>query len=340
MTVEFWWFAVVGLCLLMYIIFDGYDLGIGSSLIFEPRKERRFAASQVVSRSWDANESWLILMALVLWAGFPQVYGVMLPHLYIPVLLMLFGLILRGMSVELASQRGAPARVWVWLFSVGSLLAAFSQGMLFGATMQAVPLKVGHYAGGPLDFLTPFTAITGLTAILLYMALGYAYLVKMGGPDLRSVSIGRGRVVTVMAAIAIVISAASVGATAAPLNLDTPGRAVPFAILVIIAAVAGFVGYHALRTDRTARPFHALSVATVAGFLAYVWARYPMMLPPDLTVHNTIAPPTTMIFLLIGVGLNIPLVLFYTWFAHHAFGGRIIASPEKEAAMHPEGASR
>lgn len=342
MTMGFWWFAVVALCLIMYIVLDGYDLGIGSSLIFEPRAERRYAATQVVARTWDANESWLILLALTIWAGFPQAFGVMVPHLYIPLLLMLFGLILRGACVEMASQRGAPSRMWVWLFCAGSLLAAASQGMAFGATMEAVPLnKEGLYAGGPLDFLTPFTGLTALTSVLLYMALGYTYLARQTTGEMRDASAGRGRVVISLAGVAAAITALSTGATAGPLNLDGPGRVIPFTILVVIVFIAGVIALKSMRSENsTGLPFRAMSAGTIAGFLAYWWARYPMLLPPKITVDEAVSPPSTMIFLLIAVGINIPLVLFYMWFAHRTFGGRIVATEERTAARNPEGVTQ
>lgn len=324
----FLWFLVVALCLIMYVVLDGYDLGIGINLLFDRDQDRRRESLEVVATAWDGNESWLILLGVSIWAGFPRLYGAADPHNYLPLIIMLFALIGRGAAIEMISSSDRTPKVWMWVFTIGSLVAALAQGVVFGALTGNVHLDAsGAFIGGAFDFLTPYSVLTGLAAVLLYAALGAGFMRIKADGELRERSGRHGRVLTIFAGILSGLAALSIGGTDAPLVLDSAARIVPFVVFAIIAlagavtAVASFT-----RPETTARadqiPYVALVVSTVAGFLAYAWTRYPTLAPPSLTVHSEAAPSVTLIFLLIGVGANIPLVLFYNWYAHHIFRGR------------------
>lgn len=326
------WFVLILLCLLMYVVLDGYDLGIGVASLFEREPRRRHEMLELVAPAWDGNETWLVLPVVFLWAGFPLAFGTILPHAYLPLIVVLFSLIVRGFSVEMASQAD-PASGWERAFGVGSLAAALAQGAAFGTLTSDLTVVNGAFSGSTFESLGWFCVLTAATVTCGYLALGYAYTRWKATGELRVTAGRRGAVSTVLAAVLTAACLAAVNGTAAPLDLHGPGRAIAFAGLLLFAA-GGLV--LALVTLRPAArydsvPLAGLATATVALVIAMVVARYPVLAPPALTIADTAAPPTTMVFLAVGIGLNMPLVLFYNWFAHHTFKGKFDAAPPEAA---------
>ena len=323
------WFALILACLLMYVVFDGYDLGIGIATLAERDERRRREMLELVAQAWDGNETWLVLLGVCLWAGFPLAYGTILPHAFLPLVVMLFALIVRGVAVEMASQR-PPAPRWEKAFGVASLVAALAQGAAAGTLAANLTVTGGAYNGSAFGALSWYSALTAAAVAAGYLALGYAYAKWKTSSELRATAGRRG---TMAAAAAVVLAAAclgAAGATAAPLNLDSPVRAAGFAWLLAFAAAGAVMAAVTLR--RSARfdalPMWGLVIAAAALLLAVVTARYPVLVPPSLTVGGSAAPSGTMEFIAIGIGLDMPLVVFYHWYAHYAFRGRNDTVPE------------
>jgi cytochrome bd ubiquinol oxidase subunit II len=323
------WFALVLLCLLMYVVFDGYDLGIGIAVLLERDPRHRHEMLELVAQTWDGNETWLVLLGVCLWAGFPLAFGTILPHAYLPLVVMLFGLIVRGVAVEMASQR-PPAPRWEKAFGIGSLVAALAQGA--AASTLAADLRVTGfgYSGSAFGALSWYSVLTALAVAAGYLALGYAYAKWKTSGELRAKAGRRG---TLAAAAAVLLGAACLGAvnaTAAPLNLDSPVRAAGFAWLLAFAVAGAAMAAVTLRPSSRwdALPMWGLVIAAAALFLAVVTVRYPVLVPPSLTVGGTASPSRTMEFLAIGIGLDVPLILFYHWYAHYAFRGKNDSVPE------------
>jgi cytochrome d ubiquinol oxidase subunit II len=232
------WLLFVLFCLLMYVVLDGYDLGIGIATLIEPDPDHRHEMLEHVAQAWDGNETWLVLLGVSLWAGFPAAFGTILPHAYLPVIVLLFALIVRGVSVEMASQTH-PAPRWDRAFGVASLVAALAQGV-------AVTTLTGAIGW--------FSALCAATVVVGYSALGYAYTRRKATGEMRARAGHRGMVSAVLTAV-----------------------------LVVACVLSGSL--HGVMRLITSSP----------------------------------APPSTLTFLAVGIGLNVPLLLFYTWFAHHAF---------------------
>ncbi|QLH25894.1 cytochrome d ubiquinol oxidase subunit II [Streptomyces sp. Rer75] len=326
MTITLWSVTVL-FCLLMYVVLDGYDLGVGVATLFERDPAHRRHLLESVAMGWDGNETWLILLGVALWAGFPLAFGTILPHAYLPVTVALFSLIVRGVSVEMASQ-APPAPRWTTAFGVASLLASFAQGFALGTLTSAVHLRSEVYTGSPFGAFSWFCVLSGVTVTAAYTALGYAYTKHKSSGPLRESAARRGAVATALGAVLLGLVLVAVDTTAAPLNLDSPGRAFAFAVLLLFAAAgaaASLVTFPWKRQSGAADslPLGGLVVATVSVFLALAVARYPVLIPPDLTVDSTAGPHSTMVFILIGIGLNMPLVLAYNVFAHRAFAGKL-----------------
>ena len=309
------WLLEVLVCLLMYAVLDGYDLGVGVATLFERDSGRRRHMVESVAVGWDGNETWLVLLVVALWAGFPLAFGTILPHAYLPLIVVLFSLIVRGVSIEMVSQ-APPGRRWTTAFGVASLLASFAQGFALGTLTS-------------LGAMSWFCVLSGLTVTAAYTALGYAYTKQKSSGSLRRSAGRRGRVSTAITAGLLVVVLFAINATAAPLNLHSPARAFAFAVLLVFAVAGVATSLVTFASERRSSavdtlPIGGLIVATVSVVLAFVVARYPVFLPPNLTVDAAVSPHSTMVFVLIGIGLlNMPLVLAYNVFAHRAFRGKL-----------------
>jgi cytochrome bd ubiquinol oxidase subunit II len=318
------WFVLILLFLMLYVTLDGYDLGIGVATLFERDGRRRREMLELVGETWDGNESWIVLLAVSLWSGFPLAFGTILPQAYLPLIVMLFSLVVRGVSVEMLSE-GAPRSGWERAFGIASLLAALAQGVVFGTLTATLTVVDGAFSGSPFGAIGWFSVLTAATVTGVYVAMGYAFTKWKATGELRAIAGRRGGVSAVLASVLAAVSLVTVNTTAAPLNLDSPGRTIGFAGLLLFAAGGVVV---ALATLRPSSPYDALPIAglvtsTVALIIAAVVARYPLLAPPALTLADTVSPSETMDFLFVGIGLNVPLLLFYQWFAHHAFRGKL-----------------
>ncbi|MEJ3744948.1 cytochrome d ubiquinol oxidase subunit II [Actinomycetes bacterium KLBMP 9797] len=317
------WFLLILLCLVMYVVLDGYDLGIGIATLLERDSRARHEMLEQVAQAWDGNETWLVLLGVSLWAGFPVAFGTILPHAYLPVIVLLFALIVRGVSVEMASQAG-PAPRWERAFGVASLTAALAQGVAAATLTAHLTLVDGAFAGSPAGAVGWFSALSAVTVACGYLALGYAYTKGKATGRLRARAGRRGTVSAVLAAALSAACLVAVNGTAAPLNPREPARAAAIAGLLVLGAAALALTLVTLRpTSRhDAGPMAGLAVTVVALAGALVVARYPVLAPPGLALADVTAPDSTMAFLAVGVGLNVPLILYYNWFAHHAFRGK------------------
>jgi cytochrome d ubiquinol oxidase subunit II len=327
------WFLLVLLCLLMYVVLDGYDLGIGVATLMERDAQRRRDMLELVAQAWDANESWLVLAAVALWAGFPLAFGTLLPHTYLALTVMLLAMIVRGISVEMASQ-APPAPKWERAFGVGSLVAALAQGVVLASLTTSVTVTNGAYSGSPFGSIGWFSALAAVTVTCGYLALGYAYAKWKTTGDLRAHAGRRGTVTSAVTAVLAAVCLVAANGTDAPLNLHSPGRAIAFAGLLLFAAAGVVIALVTLRPTASydSTPIAGLTTATVALVVALTVARYPVLVPPALTLDDAVSPPSTMVFLAVGIGLNVPLLFFYNWFAHRTFRGKL-TSPQESLDM-------
>lgn len=321
--------AILILCLLMYVLLDGYDLGVGIISLFTRSKKRSRDMLEMIATVWDGNESWLVLLAVGTWASLPGFFGVFLPFAYLPLAFMLFGLILRGVSLEMVSRSAHTPTVWLRLFGAGSLLAAVSQGVALGALTQTVTMTDGAFSGGATDVFGMFTFISAVGLVLVYVSLGTAYLRLKSAGDLRASAVRWGRPVLTVSFVVAVLWVLNVQGTPGALA-GTGSALIAPVVLIAIAALAWMYAIWAIdkaprhdpdpdRQDWSA--MIALGIAIVAAALAYVVGRYPALLP-NMTIADAQSPEGTFTFIMIGIGLNIPLVLFYNWYSHRVFRGK------------------
>src|SRR5262245_28852086 len=179
------WAGVIAFAILAYVILDGYDLGVGILFGTTASEHHRVTMMNATAPYWDGNETWLVLVGAGLFAAFPMVYAIFLPAFYLPVALMLLGLIFRGVAFEFRHRSTHMRPVWDLGFFVGSLIAAFVQGAAIGTMVQELNVVDGRYAGGPFEWVTPFSMLCGFALVLGYALLGAAWLVMKTEGDLR-----------------------------------------------------------------------------------------------------------------------------------------------------------
>src|SRR5438874_11269980 len=171
------WAGLIGVAVAMYVILDGFDLGIGLLFPFARGERERDLMMNSVAPFWDGNETWLVLGGGGLWVAFPQAYAVIMPALYLPVIVMLLGLIFRGVAFEFRTVANTSKKYWTFAFAAGSTLAAFCQGLILGGLIQGIKVENGMFAGGAFDFATPFALLCALGVVAGYALLGACWLV-------------------------------------------------------------------------------------------------------------------------------------------------------------------
>lgn len=321
------WFVIIAFGLMMYVVMDGFDLGIGILFPFVRDRDSRDVMVNTVAPVWDGNETWLVLGGAGLMAAFPLAYAVVLSALYLPLLIMLLGLIWRGVAFEFRFKADEHHRpFWDVAFMGGSYVATFFQGVALGAFLNGFEMQDGVYVGGTFDWLTPFSLFTGLGLVVAYALLGATWLIMKteGALHDRMVELARPVTLVLLAAIAVVSAWTPLAHSAiAQRWFDWPNIAffAPVPLLVLVTAV------NLLRSLRGGDPGVApFMLALALLFLGYsglgisVW---PNIIPPGISIHEAAAPPQSMGFALVGALLIIPVILAYTAWSYYVFRGKV-----------------
>jgi cytochrome d ubiquinol oxidase subunit II len=321
----FIWAGLIAFAVLAYVLFDGFDLGIGILFPFLGDEHERDVAMNSVAPVWDGNETWLILGGGGLMAAFPLAYAVVMPALYVPITLMLLGLVFRGVAFEFRWRTVRGKFLWDWSFAGGSGVAALSQGIALGALVQGIPVADRAYAGGWWDWLTWFSLLTGVALVVGYALLGATWLVLKTTGELQATA-RRFAWLTGLATLGLIglVSLITPFLDAVFMQRWFAWPAViysaPVPIFVAIAALALFWG---LARERDAMPFLAAVALFVLSFIGLGISFYPYILPPSITIWDAAAPDNSLSFLLVGAIVLIPLILGYTALAYWVFRGKV-----------------
>jgi cytochrome bd ubiquinol oxidase subunit II len=310
--------------LTMYVMLDGFDLGVGALLLAQRDQRVRNRMVDAIAPTWDGNETWLIMAAVTLLAGFPRAYGILLPALYIPVIVMLLSLGLRGVSFEFRHNSAMSRRRWDVVFAAGSLVAALAQGVIVGGLIQGVDTDLDSFGGSPLDTFSPFCLLTGMTVVAGYATLGVGWLRLKGDDATRAFARSYQRWLP-LAFLGLTIITGVIAATMQP-NLAPPWRdhriALSLCLLAFTGCAPGIVWF-ARRDDADDRIGFGLALAMMLSAVAALGLSFfPNVVPFRITLWQAASGTASHEFLLIGALVTTPIILAYTAFAYWVFHGQ------------------
>lgn len=330
------WAGALALVTLLYVVLDGFDLGVGMILGATHSQDDRRRMLATISPVWDGNETWLVAAVVILFGCFSKVYAALFSAFYLPAALMLSALILRGVAFEFRNKTTRLRWVWDYAFTGGSILATFIQGMMVGQLAEGLPLTDGVYTSGPLLWLNPFSLLCGLGLCFGYMLLGATWLIAKceGAVRARAYWLAAPLLAAVLGFLAVVFVYAL--ATHLPIMarwVERPWLAVfP---LIGLAAVIGLgvhlrdVMSHSPRETPDSQPFLMVSLLFLSAFLTMAASFWPYMVPFSLTIDQAASPHSSQAFMFWGIGIIfLPLTLVYALFSYRVFGGKIVDEAE------------
>ncbi len=322
------WAFIIAFAVFVYVVMDGFDLGLGILFPLFPAKGDRDVIMNSVAPVWDGNETWLVLGGGGLMAAFPLAYAVLMPALYTPIIAMLVGLVFRGVAFEFRwrTTRQQQNR-WDIAFAGGSILATLAQGIALGAILQGVHVEGRHYAGGWWDWLTPFSILTGLALAVGYALLGATWLVLKTEGELRDKAYHLSWYL--LFAMLGVIGAVSIATPFLHKQYEARWFAWPNVILTapvpIAVAAVTILLLRSLAAKQDSRPFFLSLILFALSYAGLGVSMYPYIVPQSITIWQAASPASSQIFMLVGVSVLIPLILGYTAWAYWVFRGKVKA---------------
>ena len=320
------WAIIIIFGIMMYVVMDGFDLGIGILFPFIKGEQDRDVMMNTVAPVWDGNETWLVLGGAALFGAFPLAYSVVLSALYLPLVLMLVGLIFRGGAFEFRFKARAEKRhIWDKAFIGGSIAATFFQGVALGAFIDGFPVVDRQYAGGGLDWLSPFTVFCGIALIVAYALLGCTWLIMKteGHLQARMHKLGRPLALAVLALMGVVslwTPLAHTDIAARWFSLPNLFWFLPVPILVLVTLYSLL---KAIARKAHYLPFLLTLVLIFLGYSGLGISLWPNIIPPSISIWDAAAPPQSQGFMLVGTLFIIPFILGYTFWSYYVFRGKV-----------------
>ena len=319
------WAALIGVAVALYVILDGFDLGVGILFPFAKAERERDQMVNSIAPFWDGNETWLVLGGGGLLVAFPRAYAVIMPAFYLPVIAMLLALVFRGVAFEFRSVANTSKKYWNVAFAGGSTVAALSQGLILGGLVQGIKVENGAFAGGAFDFATPFALLCALGVTAGYALLGATWLVLKTEGAVADRARAHAKLL-----LFVVLGFMGIVSLWTPLAFPriaerwftTPNIFFLWPVPAVTALVA-YLAWRWLEAGRDIPPFLATIVLFMLGYLGLGISTFPYLVPPTLTVWQTAAAPASQVFMLIGTVALLPIVLGYVVFVYWLFRGKV-----------------
>lgn len=319
------WAAILAIAVTLYVILDGFDLGLGILFPFAPEEERRDVMMNTVAPFWDGNETWLVLGGGGLFVAFPKAYGIIMSGLYLPIIVMLLALVFRGVAFEFRWVSKPKHEFWDHAFTWGSIVASFAQGVVLGGLLEGITVTDGQFSGGALDWLTPFALFCGFALVAGYALLGATWLIyKTEGP-LQEFAREKARTALIM-----VLVAGAIISLWTPLAMDRVAErwfTMPNFLLLspipVLTALAAWKCWTGLEEKKQFQPFVGAIALFLLGLIGLVISNVPYLVPASLTVWDAAAAPSSQMFMLVGTLLMLPVILGYTVFVYWTFRGKV-----------------
>jgi len=319
------WFGLIATAIFLYVILDGFDLGVGILFPFAPSDKCRDRMMNSIAPFWDGNETWLVLGGGGLFAAFPLAYAIIMPALYIPVTLMLLGLVFRGVAFEFRFKASGNSRIlWDYAFHFGSLGATFMQGMILGGFVQGIAVDGRNFGGNPLDWLSAFSVMTGLALVCGYALLGSTWLIM----KTQDTTQGWARkcaayvlifVALFMALVSLTMPFMNEGVKKLWFNLPNSLILLP---MPLISAASIVLLWRDLKTHEEYRPFFLSLGIFLLNYIGLGISLWPWLVPYEVNLWQAAAAPESQSLLLIGTAVMLPLVLTYTGYCYYIFRGK------------------
>ncbi|MEX2166795.1 MAG: cytochrome d ubiquinol oxidase subunit II [Methyloceanibacter sp.] len=313
------WAAILAFAVFLYVLLGGYDLGLGVLFPLAPSNKDRDAMMGSVAPFWDGNETWLVLGGGGLLAAFPLAYAVILPALYIPIIFMLLGLILRGVAFEFRFKAERYRYLWDIAFAGGSTLAALMQGVVIGAFVQGFVVENNQYAGGSFDWLTPFSVVTAIALVSGYVLLSTGWLIMKADEELRNWAYGVARYALIAVAAFILIFSLWTPLLHPDIAARwfSPGNMVMLSPVPLITAAAIAWLWWSLGQKHRYTPFLLGVVIFMLCYTGLGVSLFPYIIPPDITIWQAAAAPESQLFMLYGTIPILPIILGYTAYSYY-----------------------
>jgi cytochrome d ubiquinol oxidase subunit II len=321
------WFFIIGFAVMMYVLLDGFVLGLGILTPFADDENQRDHMMNTAAPIWDGNETWLVLGGAGLMAAFPRAYAVVLSTLYLPILLMLIALIFRGVAFEFRFKAHTSRWVWGVAFNVGSLMTAFAQGVILGSLVEGIPLHPGKYLHGAFAWFSPFAMMTGVAVVFGYALLGATWLVLKTEGRLQRIAFDLTRPLMLVVIGFMLIVSAWLPFLDSELMARwfTGTHFLYLSPVPILTALNAALLWRAVLKDKEVQPF-VLSLCFFAlGFIGLVLGMWPNIVPPGMSIWDAASPPSSQGFVLVGAAFLIPAVLAYTVYSYRVFRGKVEA---------------
>jgi cytochrome d ubiquinol oxidase subunit II len=319
------WYCLIATAIFLYILLDGFDLGVGVLFPFAPTDQCRDRMMNSIAPFWDGNETWLILGGGGLFAAFPLAYAVMMPALYIPVIIMLLELIFRGVAFEFRFKATDKSRrIWDDAFHFGSLVAAFMQGVIIGAIVQGIKVEGRSYAGGAFDWLDAYSVMTGVAVVFGYALLGGTWLVMK--TDGETQLWARKSACYVIGYVAAFLAIVSISMPIMNADIRTLWFSMPNIFFLLPIPVASLVMliliWRDLHAGKEYRPFLLSFGVFLTGYLGIAISMWPYIVPFEITFRQAAAAPESQSLLLVGTIVMLPLILAYVGYCYYIFRGK------------------
>jgi cytochrome d ubiquinol oxidase subunit II len=319
------WTFILALSGFMYVLLDGFDLGVGIMFPFAADDDTRTLVMNTVAPIWDGNETWLVMGGIGLFAAFPIAFAIIIPAMYFPILLMLLGLIFRGVAFEFRLKAHKSRFLWNHAFFWGSLVATFSQGIVLGSFVQGFELAEHRYVGGPFAWLTPFCLVTGLALLTGYALLGSTWLVLKAPGALEAW--GRRWSARLLLAVLVLIAAISVWVTQLDNGIAARWFSLPnfyfLSQVPLATAVVGYLHWRTTHSQATAWPFLLTMALFTLGYAGLAISLWPNIVPHSIPYWEAAAAATSQRFLGVDAIIPLPAVLIYTAYSYYVFRGKV-----------------
>lgn len=328
MTLILIWAILISLIILTYVLLDGFDLGVGILFSWVHGKDARDIVMSTVAPVWDGNETWLVFGAAGLYGAFPRAYGILLPILYMPIMIMLFALIFRGLAFEFRFKAHKGQWFWDAAFSTGSIIAALMQGMILGRFIQGY----GKVLSEDLQYtwITPFSLLTGITLVMGYAWLGATWLILKTEKPLRDRFYQVARVLLGVVSALLLLVCLGMALMEGPSQFLYTGFREPhgYLLLLLLIALSAIIYqlYCLCQRQNDKAPFLLSMVLFVCSYLGFSMSVWPYIVPRAITYWEAAAPPSSLRFTLIGVGIILPILITYTAYAYYVFRGKVTQS--------------